>query len=135
MSELAPMVIQQLPVSSSLTQYARCLTHRPGPIAAPPLEKPLNERGISSSQAPNGLKAEASRGQSPALNSIQFNGINDARQSPAAGNLHMLPPTNSSAGLTNGSPHPQALTNGIDPGGHTSATPFNSRTRQPGKGK
>lgn len=95
---------------------------------------PAFQRG-GSDHAVNGLKAEAANGLSPALNAIQMNGVNEARQSPSAANMHMPPPTNSTGRPPSESPHPQALTNGAGPTSHVTATPFNSRTRQPGKGK
>jgi hypothetical protein len=88
----------------------------------------------SSDHAINGLKAEATNGMSPALTAIQMNGMNESIQSPSAVTMHMPPPTNLPTRLS-GSPHPQAITNGAGPTSHVTATPFNSRIRQPGKGK
>lgn len=98
-------------------------------IGAPTLQRD------GSDHATNGLKAEAINGLSPALDAIQINGTNEGRQSPSTANLHMLPPMNLPGRPHSGSPHPQALTNGAGPTSHVTATPFNSRFRQPGKGK
>lgn len=105
------------------------------PSATGPLGKSFNESGGSVGHVPNGLKAEASYGQSPALNAIQLNGTNETRQSPDAPNIHMPPPMSLSSRLPSGSPHPQTLPNGVGSGSHSAPTPFNSRVRQPGKGK
>lgn len=92
------------------------------------------ERSGSTEHPMNGLKVEATHGQSPALSVIQMNGANEARQSPSAANLHMPPPMNLSSRLPSGSPHPQSLANVAGPTSHTVATPFNTRFRQPDKG-
>ena len=97
--------------------------------------RPSHDRSGSTEHAMNGLKAEASHGQSPALNAIQMNGVNEVRQSPSAANLNMPPPINLSSRLPSGSPHPQSLVNGAGPTSHTPATPFNTRFRQSGKGR
>ena len=97
--------------------------------------RPSQDRSGSTEHAMNGLKAEASHGQSPALNAIQMNGVNEVRRSPSAANLNMPPPLNLSSRLPSGSPHPQSLVNGAGPTSHTPATPFNTRFRQPGKGR
>ena len=99
------------------------------------LGQPSRERGASVSQVPNGLKAETSHGQSPALKSIQLNGSNETRQSPNLGSGQMPPPAGVSTRLPSGSPHPQSLTNGTGPTSTNPTTSFNSRIRQPGKGE
>ncbi|KAL2058243.1 hypothetical protein ABVK25_001861 [Lepraria finkii] len=91
------------------------------------------ERSDSTEHPMNGLKVEATHGQSPAPSVIQMNGANEARQSPSAANLHMPPPMNLSSRLPSGSPHPQSLASGAGPTGHAVATPFNTRFRQPDK--
>ena len=96
---------------------------------------PRHDRSGSTEHAMNGLKAEASHGQSPALSAIQMNGVNEVRRSPSAANLNMPPPMNLSSRLPSGSPHPQSLVNGAAPSSQPPATPFNARFRQPGKGK
>lgn len=105
----------------------------PGSTSTPSLGKPFSERGVSAG-GPVGLKAEASYGQSPALNAIQLNGIAEARQSPGASNIQMHPPMSQSSRLPSSSPHPQTLTNGVGAATNSQPTPFNSRIRQPGKG-
>ena len=97
--------------------------------------RPPHDRSGSTEHAMNGLKAEASHGQSPALNAIQMNGVNEVRRSPSAANLNMPPPMNLSSRLPSGSPHPQSLSNGAVPTSQPPATPFNTRFRQPGKGR
>jgi len=105
-----------------------------GPTSTPSLGRSLNERGVSTAQSV-GLKAEASYGESPALNAIQLNGAIEARQSPGASNIHMPPPMTLSARLPSGSPHPQTLANGVVTASNNLPTPFNSRFRQTGKGE
>jgi len=92
---------------------------------------PSIQTGGSSDHAINGPKAEARHGMSPVLEAIQTNGVNDVRRSRSTANMHMPPPVR----MPSESPHPKALTNGGGPTSHIAATPFNSRTRQPGKGK
>lgn len=97
--------------------------------------RPPQEGVASTEHGINGLKAEATRGHSPALNAIQMNGASEVRRSPSAANVHMPPPMNLSSRLPSGSPHPQSLANGSGPTSHAVTTPFNSRFRQPGKGE
>lgn len=80
------------------------------------------------STAINGIKREASHGHSPALGTVQPNGVGEA------GTSVMPAPVQSSTRLPSGSPHPAGI-NGINHGSHSSATTINSRLRQPGKGE
>jgi len=105
-----------------------------GPTSTPSLGRSFIERGVSTGH-PVGLKAEASCGQSPALNAIQLNGAAETRQSPGASQVHMPPPIGLSSRLPSGSPHPQTVANCVGTASNSSATPFNSRFRQPGKGE
>ncbi|KAL6715987.1 hypothetical protein ACLMJK_006949 [Lecanora helva] len=100
----------------------------------PALAAPLNGGSGSASQLPNGLKAESSHGQSPALSSIQMNGAIEAGQSPGLGSTNMPPPMNASARVLSGSPNAQPYVNGASATDASSSTPFNTRVRQKGKG-
>ena len=106
----------------------------PGTTALPTLGQPFHERSASVPQVPNGLKAEANHGQSPALSSIQLNGSSEARQSPKLGSGQMPPPAVSSTRLPSDSPRPQSLSNGIASTSTTPTTSFNSKLRPSGKG-
>ena len=111
--------------------------HKPSPgshSVSGPARLP-QERSGSTEHPTNGLKAEATHGQSPALSAIQMNGANEAHQSPSAANLHMPPPMNLSSRLPSVSPHPQSFANGAGLTSHGVATSFNTRFRQPGKGE
>ncbi|KAL8722007.1 MAG: hypothetical protein Q9225_001443 [Loekoesia sp. 1 TL-2023] len=86
----------------------------------------------------NGLKTEASMGQSPAPGAIPLradsSGSLDARQSP---NPAMMPPpaANLTSRLPSGSPYPQSYsTNHYSSSGYSSTAPFESSRRQSGKG-
>ncbi|KAL8959797.1 MAG: hypothetical protein Q9183_005572, partial [Haloplaca sp. 2 TL-2023] len=123
---------------------------RPGPKGPqvpngiPPLPKPSQEptRSVSAEKpAINGVKSEASIGQSPALAAVQMNtnrnGSLEARQSP---NPSMMPPplANLTPRLTSGSPHPQSYaTNSqhhpLSTTNYSSTSQFDSSRRQAGK--
>ena len=105
-----------------------------GSVPNPASNRLSHERSGSAEHATSGMKTEATHGQSPALNAIP-NGTSEARQSPSASNMQMPPPMHLSSRMPSGSPHPQAAPNGAAPTSQASNTPFNSRLRQPGKGK
>ena len=107
---------------------------RAGSIANSPLGRLPQERSRSAEHSMSGMKTETNHSQSPALNAIP-NGTTEARQSPSASTTQMPPPVHLSSRMPSGSPHPQAASNGVAATSQTPTTPFNSRLRQPGKGK
>ncbi len=123
-------VTKNPPLPHNIMKYSRS---RSGSMPNPALSRLSHERSGSSEHAMNGMKTEATQGQSPALNAIP-NGTSEARQSPSASNVQMPPPMHLSSRMPSGSPHPQAASNGVAPTSQASNTPFNSRLRQPGKG-
>ena len=87
----------------------------------------------------NGLKAESSLGQSPALAAVQLSanrsGSLDARGSP---NPALMPPPSITLAprLPSSSPHPHTYaTNHYSSSGYSSASQYESSRRQSGKGK
>ncbi|KAL8707436.1 MAG: hypothetical protein Q9220_007524 [cf. Caloplaca sp. 1 TL-2023] len=105
----------------------------------PPLPRRSQERTRSDSAekpAINGVKSEASLGQSPALTAAhaERSGPLDTRQSPMPS--MMPPPANLTPRLPSGSPHPQSYSaNQYGPIGYASTSHSISSRRQPGKGK
>lgn len=88
----------------------------------------------------NGVKSEVQAGQSPALGAVELrrnsSASNEAAQSPHPTTLSMPPPSSVTPRLPSGSPHPP--TNMITthaPPPHVPPIAFDSRWRQPGKGK
>lgn len=121
--------------TTSLSRNISRLSHsRSGSIPNPTTSRMSHERSGSAEHAMNGMKTETTQAQSPALNALP-NGTNETGQSPSASNPQMPPPMQLSSRMPSGSPHPQATPNGAAPTSQVSNTPFNSRLRQPGKGK
>ena len=112
----------------------RLLHSRSGSIANPASSRLPQERSRSAEQSMSGMKTETTHSQSPALNAIP-NGTSEARQSPSASTTQMPPPVHLSSRMPSSSPHPQAAPNGVASTSQNPTTPFNSRLRQPGKGK
>ena len=119
---------------SILRKICGLLHLRAGSIANSPLGRLPQERSRSAEHSMSGMKTETNHSQSPALNAIP-NGTTEARQSPSASTTQMPPPVHLSSRMPSGSPHPQAASNGVAATSQTPTTPFNSRLRQPGKGK
>ncbi len=94
---------------------------------------------MSPSISVNGVKTEAQLGRSPALGSVQLrrssHGSSEALQSPNLAASSMPPPSSVTPRLASGSPHPQAQnhTNHVAQPAPTNV--FDSKWRQPGKGR
>lgn len=89
--------------------------------------------------ASNGVKSEMPSGQSPALGTVQLNRevnrSSESGHSPLPGTSVMPPPSSVAPRLSSHSPHPQAAANSYSWNSQSSTTSFDSRWRQPGKGK
>lgn len=94
---------------------------------------------MSRSPSTNGVKTEGQHGQSPALGAVQLRrpsaGSDEAGHSPRAAASAMPPPSSTTPRLSSGSPLPQTqhLTNHAPQ--HPTTNAFDSKWRQPGKGR
>ncbi|KAL8732646.1 MAG: hypothetical protein Q9166_002621 [cf. Caloplaca sp. 2 TL-2023] len=109
-----------------------------GVPALPRASQERTRSGSAEKPMVNGVKAEASMAQSPALASVQMSanrsGSLDAPQSP---NPSLMPPPASIAPrLPSGSPYPQSYaTNHYSSGGYSSTSQLESSRRQSDKGR
>lgn len=107
--------------------------------AQPSQAKDHGASAMSRSPSTNGVKTEGQLGQSPALGAVQLrrpsDGSDEAGQSPRPASSTMPPPSGVTPRLPSGSPLPQVQGHSGHVPQHPTTNVFDSKWRQPGKGK
>lgn len=105
----------------------------------PSEDKKQGAPAMSRSPSTNGVKTEGQPGQSPALGAVHLRrpsaGSDEAGQSPRAAASAMPPPSSITPRLSSGSPLPQTQYPSNHAPQHPTTNVFDSKWRQPGKGR
>lgn len=104
-----------------------------------PSQDKNQDAAMSRSPSTNGVKIERQLGQSPALGAVQLRRLSDGSdgpaQSPRPAASAMPPPSSNTPRLPSGSPLPQSQTHTNHAAQHPTTNVFDSKWRQPGKGR